>query len=196
MTISIPAKPALVLIDIQKGFNNVAYWGEERNNLDAEQRAFQLLELWRVLNLPIYHIQHCSTIPTSLLNASNEGNDFQNIVRPKEHETVIQKKVNSAFIGTDLKDRLENAAIKNLVLVGLTTDHCVSTTARMAANYGFTTFVVADATATFNRTSLTGQKYSAQLMHETALASLSGEFAEIVTASSIENELLRKSKAL
>lgn len=29
-------KPALILIDIQKGFENIAYWGGHRNNPDAE----------------------------------------------------------------------------------------------------------------------------------------------------------------
>jgi hypothetical protein len=30
-------RPALILIDIQKGFENVEYWGGQRNNLNAEK---------------------------------------------------------------------------------------------------------------------------------------------------------------
>jgi hypothetical protein len=51
----------------------------------------------------------------------------------------------------------------------------------MAGNYGFDTFIVSDATATFNKKGLEGQNYSAELIHETALASLNEEFATVVT---------------
>lgn len=181
MTISKADRPALILIDIQKGFNNVEYWGGQRNNLDAEKNASELLKLWRENNLPIFHIKHCSSNPTSLLNETNAGNEFLDIVKPIGSEPVIKKNVNSAFIGTDLKERLDNAAISKLVIVGLTTDHCVSTTIRMAGNLGFETFLVSDATATFNKKGLDGQNYSAELIHETALASLNDEFARVVT---------------
>jgi nicotinamidase-related amidase len=190
MSISKSDRPALILIDIQKGFNNLEYWGGQRNNLDAENNAGELLHLWRENQLPIFHIQHCSAIHTSLLNETNEGNSFKDIVKPLGSEPIIKKNVNSAFIGTDLKERLENEKITKLVIVGLTTDHCVSTTTRMAGNYGFDTFIVSDATATFNKKGLDGQNFSAELIHETALASLNGEFATVVTTDFIKQNIL------
>jgi len=189
MDISKSDRPALILIDIQKGFENVDYWGGQRNNLDAEINAAELLNLWRENQLPIFHIKHCSTIPTSLLNEANEGNEFKDVVKPFGDEPIIKKNVNSAFIGTDLKERLDNAQIKKIVLVGLTTDHCVSTTTRMAGNYGFDTFIVSDATATFNKKGLDGQNFPAELIHETALASLNGEFATVVTTAFLKESI-------
>ncbi|MEN9963048.1 MAG: hypothetical protein RL582_143 [Bacteroidota bacterium] len=189
MKINKTDRPALILIDIQKGFDDVAYWGGERNNPDAENNAGDLLEIWRKNQLPIFHIQHCSSIPTSLLHETNKGNEIKEIVKPIEDEPIIKKKVNSAFIGTDLRERLDNEKITKLVLVGLTTDHCVSTTTRMAGNYGFDTFVVSDATATFNKKGIDGQNFSAAIMHETALASLNGEFANIVTTAFLKEHI-------
>ena len=179
-------RPALILIDIQKGFENVEYWGGQRNNLDAEKNASELLKLWRENDLPIFHIKHCSSNPTSLLNESNEGNEFNDLVKPINDERVIKKNVNSAFIGTNLKEQLDNAAITKLVIVGLTTDHCISTTTRMAGNFGYDTFLVSDATATFNKKGLDGQNYPAELIHEISLASLNGEFATVVTTGVIK----------
>jgi len=172
--------PALILMDIQKGFDDIEYWGGQRNNPEAEENASKLLELWRKCSLPIYHVQHCSTNPNSRLAPGKPGNAFKEIVLPVEGEPIIRKNVNSAFIGTDLKQQLEKSGIRKVVIIGLTTDHCVSTTARMAANYGFDTYVIYDATATFNKKGFKGELYSAELIHNTALASLSGEFATIL----------------
>ncbi len=187
MGISTSDTPALVLIDIQKGFDDIAYWGGQRNNPDAESKAKELLEIWREKNFPIFHVQHCSTNPKSVLHELNEGNEFKDIVKPIDGETIIKKNVNSAFIGTDLKKLLEERQINTLVIVGLTTDHCVSTTTRMAGNYGFVTYVVSDATATFNKKGVDGQNFSAALIHETALASLNEEFANVVTTDLLKS---------
>ena len=189
MPLQFDKKPALLLIDIQKGFDDIAYWGGGRNNPDAEQNAAKLLQLWREKELPIFHIKHCSTTPTSLLVEGQEGNDFQDIVKPEGNEPVIKKNVNSAFIGTDLKERLESAGISQVVIVGLTTDHCVSTSTRMAGNLGFDTYLVTDAVATFDKVGVNGEKYSAQLIHDTAIASLNEEFATVLTMDTVLKRL-------
>ncbi len=186
MSITKAGRPALILVDIQKGFANIEYWGGQRNNPDAELRASELLKIWRANNLPVFHIQHCSSISTSLLHETNAGNAFNDLVTPVKGEPIIKKNVNSAFIGTDLQAQLDKAAIKTLVIVGLTTDHCISTTTRMAGNLGYETYLVADATATFNKKGVDGQHYTAELIHETALASLHEEFATIVTSNFIK----------
>jgi len=186
---SLLGNPALILVDIQKGFDDIAYWGGQRNNFDAELNAALLLQLWRVRDLPIFHVKHCSTNPQSLLRESVDGNEFKDEVKPIGLEPVIKKNVNSAFIGTDLKERLDQAGIAKLVIVGMTTDHCVSTTTRMAGNFGFDTYLVSDATATFNKKGMNGENYSAELIHETALASLHAEFATVVTTEFIKKNL-------
>jgi nicotinamidase-related amidase len=185
-------RPALLLIDIQKGFDNIKYWGSQRNNLNAEENAAELLRLWRENNLPVFHIQHCSSNPASPLNEANAGNEFKDLVKPFSNEPVIKKNVNSAFIGTGLEERLHKIKITKLVIVGLTTDHCISTTTRMAGNLGFDTFVVSDATATFNKKGLEGQNYPAELIHETTLASLNNEFASVVNTNFLKQNIAQK----
>jgi len=189
MNISSSDRPALILIDIQKGFDNIEYWGGQRNNPNAEENASELLQLWRENRLPVFHVQHCSRDPKSLLHASNTGNAFKHVVKPIAGEPVIKKNVNSAFIGTDLEEQLNDLKITKLVIVGLTTDHCISTTTRMAGNLGFKTFLVSDATATFSRKGLQGENYPAELMHATALASLKDEFADIVTSDFLKQNI-------
>ena len=91
MTITKTDRPALILIDIQKAFDNIAYWGGQRNNPDAEKNASELLWLWRKKELPVFHIKHCSSNPFSLLHETNNGNEFMDLVMPLENEPTIKK---------------------------------------------------------------------------------------------------------
>ncbi len=182
---TLPHNSALILIDVQVGIDAPKHGA--RNNPDAEQNMARLLTHWRQMNRPVYHIQHMSTQPDSPLQAHLPGNAIKAIVAPQHDEPLIQKSVNSAFIGTDLEQRLRDASTQTVVLVGLVTDHCVSTTARMAGNLGFQTFVVGDATATFARTGADGTTFSAAVVHAVELASLHGEFATVVTTDQLLN---------
>lgn len=176
---------ALLLIDLQLGFDNHTHWGGHRNNPNCEQVCFHLLQQWRNYQMPIFHIKHNSTDPNSPLRPSQIGNEFKPLTAPMSGEIVIEKTVNSAFIGTDLEYQLKVRGIDTLVIVGLTTNHCISTTTRMAGNLGFTAFVVTDGTATFDRVGFDGTRYDSQLVHDISLASLHGEFATVLMSDEL-----------
>jgi nicotinamidase-related amidase len=173
---------ALILIDVQQGFSDLA-WGV-RNNPNFERNLQQLLEKWRLRNWPVIHVRHNSREELSPLAPGQFGNAFMDFAMPRKGEEIIEKTVNSAFIGTDLQYILTKRRISNLAFAGLTTDHCVSTTTRMAANLGFSAVVFSDATATFPRLDYDGSLIEAELVHRVALASLDREFAKVVTLSS------------
>lgn len=171
------------MIDVQRAFDSPRMG--RRNNLDAEQNIGKLLDTWRATKRPVFHVKHNSKNPKSLFRKGQPGNEIKDEVRPRQGEPLIEKSVNSAFIGTNLEEMLRRRGIKTLVVTGLVTDHCVSTTARMAGNLGFRTIVVADGTATFDRVGYDGKKYTAEEIHQTELASLNGEFAEVLDAKDV-----------
>lgn len=176
---------ALILVDIQTGFD-AASWGE-RNNPDAEARAAALLSAWRARRDPVVHVRHVSTEPGSPL--AGAGTRFKPQVAPVEGETVIGKSVNAAFIGTTLEDRLRGLGVQDLVLCGLTTPHCVSTTARMAANLGFSVRLAHDACAAFATNAdmswCGGEPMPPQAVHDAAVAHLHGEFAQALSVADL-----------
>ena len=178
---------ALLLIDIQQGLDEPR-WGA-RNNPEFERKLTTLLEAWRKAGWPVIHVQHMSQVPGSPLRPELPGNAFKPEAVPRQHEPVFQKTVNSAFIGTELEAHLRREGIQELVMVGLTTDHCVSSSARMAANLGFQVVIVEDATATHERTGPDGVHYSADQIHRLALASLHGEFARVLSAQQVLERL-------
>ncbi len=190
--IVIASNAVLLIVDVQVGFLDKK-WGK-RNNPLAEQKMSLLLEHWRKRQMPVYHAQHISTDPTSPLRSGQAGVEIQEIVRPLYSELVFKKHVNSVFIGTDLEQSLKQNKCRDIVIVGLTTDHCISTTARMAENLGFNVFVIEDATATFERQSFDGEKFSADEIHRAALASLHQEFATILNSGQIKTLTDKKVK--
>lgn len=177
-----------MVIDVQRAFDDPC-WGR-RNNPDAEEFIAILLGAWRTAGAPLIHVRHRSKSEGGLFQG--HGLEFKDLARPIADEIVVEKQVNSAFIGTNLEELLHDSHATTVVIAGLTTDHCCSTTARMAANLGFRVAFVSDATATFARSAPSGRTFTAAEIHETALASLAGEFAEVLdTAQTID--LLGKS---
>ena len=184
---SLPDDVVLIIIDVQKGLDDARYG--RRNNPQAEANIARLLEAWRKSCRPVFHIQHLSSKADSPLRPGQSGVEIKESVKPLADEPLIQKSVNSAFIGTDLEKRLRQSDYDTVIIAGLTTDHCVSATARMAGDLGFNTFVVSDATATFDRLGPDGKLNDAEAVHMISLASLQDEFATITDTESLLKQI-------
>ena len=174
---------ALIIIDVQRAIDHPS-WGR-RNNPHAESRMHALLAHWRAQRWPIVHVRHESRDPDSTYRPGQPGCEFKEEVKPREDEFVLIKQVNSAFIGTSLDGWLKARNIGSLVICGVITNNSVEATARMAGNLGYLTYVVSDATATFDRVDVNGTRHAAEQVHALSLANLAGEYAQIVSADEV-----------
>ncbi len=180
---NISENAALLLVDLQLGLDHPQMG--KRNNPDAEANCLRLLQHWRAHSRPLVHIQHLSKYPESSLHPSKPGVAIKPALQPLPGETHITKNVNSAFIGTNLEAHLRDNGISQVVICGLTTNHCVSTTTRMAENLGFDTYLVADATAAHDSTDHNGVYHPAETIHMIALANLNEEFATVLNTADL-----------
>ncbi len=179
------SRTALIVVDVQRAFDQWEAAGKRRNNPQAVARIVDLLSAFRHQGALIFHIRHEGTHPKSSFLPGGTGYPVKEEAREIAGEPVIVKRVNSAFIGTDLEARLRAAEVKTLVICGATTNHCVETTTRMAGNLGFDARLVRDATWTFDRIGPDGDRHLAEDIHAMTLANLNGEFARIVTAADV-----------
>ena len=177
-TVTLPDRTALVVIDVQLGFDDPA-WGP-RDNVACEENIALLLAAWRAGDRPVVFVRHDSTEQGSPLAAGTPGNAFKPVVAGRPN-LLVAKSVSSAFSGTPLLDPwLREHTIGALAICGITTNHCCETTARMAGNLGYEVFFAIDATHTFDRRALDGATIPARELSRTTAANLHGEFARVV----------------
>jgi len=175
-------KSALLIIDVQKAIDHPS-WGQ-RNNPIAENNISRLLSAWRQNAMPVIHIRHSSREEKSTYRPDQEGFEFKPEVQPKSGETILTKSTNNAFISTELETMLRHGSITTLIICGVITNNSVEATARMAGDLGYETYVVSDATATFDKVDYYGNHRTAEEVHAMSLANLQGEYAMV--ASTVE----------
>lgn len=173
-------RPALVVVDVQRGFDDDEFWGR-RNNPACEDAIASLLDHWRQKSWPVVVVVHDSDDPGSPLAPGSPGHELKDVVTGSP-DLVVHKRVNSSFYGTpDLDAWLRAEGIGEVVVCGITTNHCCETTARMAGNLGYATYFAVDATHTFDRTGPDGTLVPADSLATVTATNLHGEFATVLS---------------
>ena len=179
-----PDRTALVVVDVQRAFEDAAYWGR-RNNPDCEANVARLIAAWREAGAPVVFVRHDSDEQGSPLRPDHPGNAFRPEVTG-EPDLLVTKQVNSAFHGEpDLAAWLRGEDLDGIAICGITTNHCCETTARVGANVGFDVLFVLDATHTFDREGPDGTMMTADELARATATSLHGEFAQVVDTADV-----------
>ena len=180
------AETALLMIDVQVGVDDLEHWGGltgRRNNPDAERNINALLEAWRQHSLQVIYTRHDSRETTSPLRSDRQEFAFKPGLEPLAAEPIVEKDVNSGYIGTDLEITLRRLGVTRIVHVGFFTNMCVESTVRMSGNMGFDSYLVDEACCCTNRMGPDGIEYAPDLLHATTVASLHGEFCTNITTA-------------
>ncbi|MBJ7287884.1 MAG: cysteine hydrolase [Williamsia sp.] len=177
-------RAALIVIDVQEAFDDEAWWGR-RNNPDCEANVRVLIEEWRRRGRPLVFVRHDSDNKASGLHPSNPGNTFKDVVAGSP-DLLVRKSVNSSFHGSpDLNAWLTGEGIEQIVICGITTNHCCETTARVGGNLGYDVAFALDATHTFDRDAPDGERVDADLLARITATNLHGEFATVVATADL-----------
>jgi biuret amidohydrolase len=173
-----PARCALIIIDMQRDFLEPGGFGAALGN-DVTQlhRAIApcaaLLAAARAAGLLVIHTREghrpdLSDYPPAKLTRSppgmrigdpgpmgrilvrgEAGHDIIPELAPTAGEVVLDKPGKGAFWATDLENILRNRGIEALLVAGVTTEVCVSTTVREGNDRGFRCAVISDACASY-----------------------------------------------
>ncbi len=181
--LALNSRVVLLPVDLQRAFDAPPW--PPRNNPAADANGLALLAAWRRNGWPIIHVRHDSVEPNSTLRPGQPGHAFRPGFEPSASEAMVTKSVNSAFIGTDLDLRLKRLNAESVVVFGISTDMCVSTTVRTGANMGWRTILAADACFCFDQKDLDDAVIPAETIHRAHVATLAAEFATVATTADI-----------
>ena len=162
------ASTALLLIDVQRGVDDTAYYGGSTgrvNNPDAKDKIRRILNAWRATGGKVAFTRHDSIEDGSPLKLSLETGLQLEGLEIEVGDIAVSKSVNSGFIGTSLELDLRRNRISRLVVAGFFTNVCVETTVRMAGNMGFDTYLIHDACSTMNSIGIDGTDYDPCLLY-------------------------------
>jgi nicotinamidase-related amidase len=175
---------ALLIIDLQNDYfpgGAMELEGAEGAGL----KAGRVLDSFRKDGMLAIHVRHLSVRPGStFFLQGTKGAEIHACVAPKPGETVIEKNFPNSFRGTALQKRLEELAVRELVVAGMMTHMCVDATVRHAADLGYKVTLLGDACATRTQT-YAGESVPARQVHAAFLAALNGFYAKVIRADEL-----------
>ncbi|MDF7648504.1 cysteine hydrolase [Pantoea sp. Acro-805] len=175
---------AVIVIDIQ----NEYFPGGKMpipDGLKALQNSKRILEFAHKNGMPVFFAQHLGAADGPLFAKGSRFAEFHKDLQPGKNDRVISKATPSSFVGTDLQQQLDALGIKQLIVTGLMTHMCVSSTARDAVPLGYSVIIPEDATATRDLATWDNKVVDHKILQQNALAAVADVFAEIKTTDAV-----------
>lgn len=146
-------KIILLVVDMQKALVE-AHPYQEREMIE---RVKGLIACCREKEIEVVYVRHDDG-EGSELTRGMDGWQIDHQIAPLESEIIFDKKYNSAFVKTGLKDYLNQKEVKTIILVGMQTEYCIDATCKSAFEHGYKVIIPENTNTTFDNEYLTGEK--------------------------------------
>ncbi|AKV86860.1 isochorismatase family protein [Microbacterium sp. CFBP9023] len=139
---------ALLVIDAQESFRQRPDEWAATANPGVIDNISQLVAYARRSGDAVVWVTHSEPGSGGVFDPANGFVRVVSDLDPQSDEIAVTKTTVNAFTSTDLEDQLRRRGVGRVVVCGIRTEQCCETTARMAADLGFTVEFVTDATTT------------------------------------------------
>lgn len=151
----------------------------------AMAQAQRLIAFADSHRMPVFHIQHLGHAGDTLFAKDGVHSEIHPDIKPAPHHALVQKGSASSFVNTELHQQLQARGVKALLVCGLMTHNCISSTVRDARPLGYQTIVAGDACATRAIVAWDGGVLAHADLHRATLTGLSDGFAEVMKTGRI-----------
>jgi len=171
---------ALIVIDVQNEYvtgNLPIEFPDIQSSLSNIGRA---MDAAANVGIPIIVVQQSAPAESPIFATGSDGWELHDVVRSRLWNHHIEKKLPSAFAGTDLAEWLSEHQINTLTVVGYMTHHCDDSTIRQAFHAGIAVEFLSDAAGTLPYLNQAGSA-SAEEIHRTFTVVMQSRFAAVMT---------------
>ncbi|HET7314519.1 cysteine hydrolase family protein [Salinisphaera sp.] len=138
-------KRALVVIDVQNEYVTGGLQIEYPPVDDSLRHIGKAMDAARDAGIPVVVVQQMSPQAAPLFAEGSDGWRLHDVVASRPRDHFVQKKLASAFAGTDLGHWLRQQRVDTLAVVGYMSHNCDDTTIKHAVDAGLDVEFLSDA---------------------------------------------------
>ena len=170
---------ALLIIDLQNDYYDGGKWPLHETD-KATDNAVKLLQYFRDTGETVIHVRHEFTGDDApFFETGSAGAQIHPRVAPQANEAVVLKHHVNSFLETNLKQLLDDAGVKDLIVIGAMSHMCIDAGVRAASDFGYNCIVAQDACASRDLEFDT-DIVPAEHVHKAYMSALSFAYARIV----------------
>ncbi len=174
------ANRALIVIDVQNDYDGGALPIEYPPFAETVLRVGQAMDAARAAGVKVVVVKQLAPVGSPIFAAGSHGGDLHPAVagRPRDH--YVEKKLPSAFAGTDLDSWIDANGVRTLTIVGYMTHNCDLSTILHAAHRGLAVEFLADASGSLSYENSAG-RVTGEEMHRVISVILQSRFAAVLS---------------
>lgn len=124
---------ALLVVDVQTGMIHERTYQREL----FMSSLITLIADARQHGMPVVYVRHNDEKGGGKLETGSDAWHIHHAIEPAAGETIVDKRFNSAFRQTNLREHLDSLGVTRIVLAGMMTEYCLDTTCKVAFEYGY-----------------------------------------------------------
>jgi nicotinamidase-related amidase len=170
---------ALIVIDVQNEYftgNLKIEYPDSRTSLANIGKA---MDGAQAAQIPVIVVQQVAPVDSPIFAEGSCGWELHEAIQSRPWQYKVNKKLPSAFAGTDLADWLAENNINTLCVVGYMTHNCVDSTIKHAIHKGLQVEYIQDASGALSYANQSGFT-SAEEIHRTFSIVMQARFAAVM----------------
>ena len=177
-----PARRALIVIDVQNEYISGNLLIEFPDIKLTLANIGMAMDAAQVAAIPVIVVQQFAPAQYPIFAEGSKGWELHEVIQSRTWQHKINKKLPSAFAGTDLAEWLKQNSIDTLTVAGYMTHNCVDSTIKHAFHDGLAVEYLQDASGTLSYQNKAGYA-SAEEIHRSFSIVMQARFAAVLNTS-------------
>ena len=174
-----PTRRALIVIDVQNEYATGKLLIEYPEINTSLANIGMAMDAACAASIPIIVVQQYAPADSPVFAQGSNAWELHEVVRSRKWNHYIEKKLPSAFAGTDLAEWLNANSIDTLVVAGYMTHNCVDSTIKHAFHSGLAVEYLTDASGSLSYINKAGSATGEEI-HRTFSIVMQARFAAVM----------------